>query len=420
MPDAPSRAATVEFRHVTKRYDAGGGGKRALGAVNDLSLSVPAGKICVLVGPSGCGKTTSLKMVNRLIEPTSGQILIDGVDAATREVTELRRGIGYVIQQVGLFPHQTIAQNVATVPRLLGWPGPRQRERAEELLATVGLEPARYRDRFPAQLSGGERQRVGVARALAADPPIMLMDEPFGAVDPIVRERLQNEFLRLQEELAKTILFVTHDIDEAIKMGDLVAVLQVGGTLAQFGRPDEILASPASEFVARFVGADRGLKRLSLSRVSSLELRPAVTARLGEDAATARRRIVGEPIPWVLLVDADNRPIGWVSGMDVGARGPVTESMAIPMSPLLNRRTTLKDALSMLLGADVQVGIVVDRTGAVVGLLSVDMIAERMRDTAGEAQYAGAATELVRDAEDRTDDDDADGAVAPVNEAVEA
>ena len=240
--------------------------------MNDLSLAVPAGKICVLVGPSGCGKTTSLKMVNRLIEPTSGRILIDGADAAARDLTELRRGIGYVIQQVGLFPHETIAENVATVPRLLGWSAARRRERAEELLALVGLDPATYAGRYPVQLSGGERQRVGVARALAADPPIMLMDEPFGAVDPIVRERLQDEFLRLQESLAKTILFVTHDIDEAIKMGDLVAVLAEGGILAQFGPPAEILASPASPFVARFVGSDRGLKRLSLNRVADLEL----------------------------------------------------------------------------------------------------------------------------------------------------
>ena len=380
MPEARSRAATVEFRHVTKRYDERA--KGTPGAVNDLSLEVPAGRICVLVGPSGCGKTTSLKMVNRLIEPTSGQILIDGVDAATRDVTELRRGIGYVIQQVGLFPHQTIAENVATVPRLLGWPRPRQRERAEELLATVGLDPAQYRDRYPSQLSGGERQRVGVARALAADPPIMLMDEPFGAVDPIVRERLQNEFLRLQEELAKTILFVTHDIDEAIKIGDLVAVMEVGGVLAQFGPPDEILASPASEFVARFVGADRGLKRLSLSRVADLEMRQPVTATVGDDAATARRRVTGDPFPYLLLVDAARRPIGWISGTDAGVTGPLSEAMAVPMSPLLNRRTTLKDALSMMLDADVQAGIVVDRAGAVLGLLTIEMIAERMRETA--------------------------------------
>ncbi len=304
-------AATVEFDHVTKRYDSTA--KDTPGAVNDLSLVVPAGKICVLVGPSGCGKTTSLKMVNRLIEPTAGRILLDGVDAATREVTELRRGIGYVIQQVGLFPHQTIGDNVAVVPRLLGWPEARRRERAEELLALVGLDPARYRDRYPSQLSGGERQRVGVARALAADPPIMLMDEPFGAVDPIVRERLQNEFLRLQETLAKTILFVTHDIDEAIKMGDLVAVMQVGGHLAQFGPPAEILAAPADEFVARFVGADRGLKRLSLSRVGDLELRQVAMARVGDDAATARAEAAADPFGFLLLVDGEDRPIGWIA-----------------------------------------------------------------------------------------------------------
>src|ERR687889_524265 len=272
--------ATVEFRHASKHYG-------PQGAVVDLSLTVPAGEICVLVGPSGCGKTTSLKMVNRLIEPTSGQILIDGADVAKRNVTDLRRGIGYVIQQTGLFPHQTIGQNVATVPRLLGWPKRRQRDRAEELLGLVGLDPARYHDRYPSQLSGGERQRVGVARALAADPPIMLMDEPFGAVDPIVRDRLQNEFLRLQEDLAKTILFVTHDIDEAIKLGDLVAVMQAGGLLAQFGPPDEILARPASEFVARFVGADRGLKRLALSRVRDVPLKAPVTAQVGDSCEEA-------------------------------------------------------------------------------------------------------------------------------------
>ncbi len=387
MTDQRSRAATVEFQHVTKRYDARA--KGTPGAVNDLSVSVPAGQICVLVGPSGCGKTTSLKMVNRLIEPTEGRILIDGTDIMSREVTDLRRGIGYVIQQVGLFPHQTIGENVATVPRLLGWPRARLRARSDELLALVGLDPARYRDRYPAQLSGGERQRVGVARALAADPPIMLMDEPFGAVDPIVRERLQNEFLRLQEELAKTILFVTHDIDEAIKMGDLVAVLEVGGKLAQFGSPEEILANPASPFVARFVGVDRGLKRLSLSRVRDVALRQPVTARVGEDAVSARRRVAGDPFPYLLLVDEANRPIGWLSGTDVGLAGPLTEAKAVPMSPLLNRRTTLKDALSLLLDADVQAGIVVDRAGAVLGLLTVDMIAERMRETAGDTRYAG-------------------------------
>ena len=386
MPDQPRRAATVEFRHVTKRYDPRA--KNTPGAVNDLSLTVPAGKICVLVGPSGCGKTTSLKMVNRLIEPTSGQILIDGVDIATREATELRREIGYVIQQVGLFPHQTIGQNVATVPRLLGWPQARLRERADELLGLVGLDAALYRDRYPSQLSGGERQRVGVARALASDPPIMLMDEPFGAVDPIVRERLQNEFLRLQEELAKTILFVTHDIDEAIKMGDLVAVLQLGGHLAQFGPPDEILARPASEFVARFVGTDRGLKRLSLARVGDLPLYPAVIARVGEDGAAARTGAAANPFDYVLLVDSEERPVGWVHQDAIPKSGQLEASQAVPMSPLLSHRTTLKDALSLLLDADVQAGIVVDNRGAVTGLLTVDRIAEWMRESAGDGRYS--------------------------------
>ena len=390
MPGEQGHAATVEFDHVSKVYGAapakgaqGEGGPANPGAVNDLSLAIPAGRICVLVGPSGCGKTTSLKMVNRLIEPTSGRILLDGVDAAGRDRTELRRGIGYVIQQTGLFPHQTIAANVGTVPRLLGWPASRVTDHSDELLALVGLDPAKYARRYPNELSGGERQRVGVARALAADPPIMLMDEPFGAVDPIVRERLQDEFLRLQQELAKTILFVTHDIDEAIKMGDLVAVFQAGGKVAQFGTPQELLAAPASDFVARFVGADRGLKRLSLSKIRDIELRPAVSARVGDPAAEARRQAALDPFPYLLLVDADGRPVGWVPDQTIPGEGVLTEAMAVPMSPLLAPETTLKDALSMMLDADVHSGIVVDRTGQVAGLLTTDMIGIFLRENGG-------------------------------------
>ena len=378
-PATSLRAETVEFDHVTKSYDARAARAGAPGAVNDLSLAVPAGKICVLVGPSGCGKTTTLKMVNRLIEPTSGRILLDGVDAATRDVTELRRSIGYVIQQTGLFPHQTIEENVVTVPRLLGWSRSRMTARAEELLAIVGLEPATYARRYPAQLSGGERQRVGVARALAADPPIMLMDEPFGAVDPIVRERLQNEFLRLQERLAKTILFVTHDIDEAIKMGDVVAVLETGGIVAQYGPPAEMLASPASDFVARFVGTDRGLKRLSLFRVAELPLSQIVTAPVGSDGAIARRVAHEQPFEHVLVVDEEQRPIGWVH-RDRLTAGIISADQVESTSPLLDRRTTLKDALSMLLDADVQAGLVVDRTGAVRGMVRVEDITRLMRE----------------------------------------
>jgi osmoprotectant transport system ATP-binding protein len=393
MAVQPHKAAVVQFDHVTKQYDVAPGRKAGPtpGAVNDLSMTVPAGKICCLVGPSGCGKTTSLKMVNRLIEPTSGKILIDGVDASTRELTDLRRSIGYVIQQIGLFPHQTIGENVATVPRLLGWTAARQKARAEELLGLVGLDPAKYRNRYPSQLSGGERQRVGVARALAADPPIMLMDEPFGAVDPIVRDRLQNEFLRLQEQLAKTILFVTHDIDEAIKMGDLVAVFQTGGILAQFGSPLEILAAPASEFVARFVGQDRGLKRLSLLRVADVSLATPVIARVGEPVAAARERVRSVPYRYLLIVDGANRPQGWAAEDDLTGEGAVTAEMANPVSPLLNKRTTLKDALSMMLDAAVQTGVVVDRNQAVQGLLTVEAVALKMREGEHATEYGSLA-----------------------------
>ena len=332
-------AASLEFRGVTKRY---GRGEQVHNAVNDLSFEVPAGAICVLVGPSGCGKTTSLKMVNRLIEPTAGEILLDGVNVLTEHVTELRRRIGYVIQQVGLFPHLTVGRNVAVVPALVGWSKERQRARADELLSLVGLDPANYRNRYPYQLSGGERQRVGVARALAADPPLMLMDEPFAAVDPIVRERLQDEFLRLQRDLAKTILFVTHDIDEAIKMGDFVAVMEEGGRLAQFGPPDEILAHPASDFVARFVGADRGLKRLSLVTIADLELEPV--------AASARAEL-----------------------------------------PMFVPSTKLRDALSVLLAADSRGGVALDDEGRPRGFVTVDAIAHALADDYPGRSHASAA-----------------------------
>ena len=260
----------IKFRGVSKTYL---GSDRPV--VNDLSFEILEGEICVLVGPSGCGKTTTMRMVNRLIEPTDGEILIDGEPNTAMSGTQLRRKIGYAIQQIGLFPHRTIADNIGTVPHLLGWNKGRIRDRVDELLELVGLSPGEYRDRYPAELSGGQQQRVGVARALAADPPIMLMDEPFGAVDPITRERLQDEFLRIQEDIKKTIVFVTHDIDEAIKMGDKIAILKQGGFLAQYDTPENILSNPNSEFVASFVGNDRILKRLSLTRVGDMQLEPA-------------------------------------------------------------------------------------------------------------------------------------------------
>ena len=373
MQDASG--AVVAFEHVTKRYP---GAESP--AVDDLSLEIPAGEICVLVGPSGCGKTTSMKMVNRLIEPTSGRITIDGRDVMSLPATELRRRIGYVIQQVGLFPHLTIGANVGVVPNLLGWDRARTRERAEELLDLVGLEPAAYRDRYPNELSGGERQRVGVARALAADPPVMLMDEPFGAVDPIRRERLQNEFLRLQERVRKTIIFVTHDVDEAIKMGDRIAILDRGGILAQYDSPSAILANPASEFVERFVGADRGLKRLSLARVRDLEMVEPVIVRAGEDRAEVRGRLDRvEELTYALLVDEAHRPLGWIDQHDLRGDGPIDPSAATPGAPTVQPETTLRDALSALLASSVQLGVVVDGRDRVLGLVSVDAIGDRLR-----------------------------------------
>ncbi len=319
----------IEFRSVSKTYP---GSQQPV--VKDLSFNIEDGEICVLVGPSGCGKTTSMRMINRLIEPTEGEILIDGEPNTGMSGTQLRRKIGYAIQQIGLFPHRSIADNIATVPNLLGWEKDRTRRRVDELLELVGLAPDDYRERYPAELSGGQQQRVGVARALAADPPIMLMDEPFGAVDPITRSRLQNEFLHVQENIKKTIVFVTHDIDEAIKMGDKIAILQVGGVLAQYDTPEKILTHPASDFVNSFVGTDRVLKRLSLLRLRDVELEPA---------------------------NGDNLP-------------------------RISDRLTLRDALSAIIGAGADKGLVCRENspggdqGQVCGTISVDTIREISRD----------------------------------------
>jgi osmoprotectant transport system ATP-binding protein len=342
-PEGPSshpQAATLEFRNVSKTYD--GSGEPA---IQDLSFEVPAGDICVLVGPSGCGKTTAMRLVNRMIEMTSGDILVGGVSVRTRRPADLRREIGYAIQQIGLFPHQTIAENIATVPRVLGWPSERIRARVDELLELIGLDPAETRGRYPAQLSGGQRQRVGVARALAADPPLMLMDEPFGAIDPINRERLQNELLRLQERLRKTIVFVTHDINEAIKLGDRIAVLKKGGVLAQYATPAELLMAPADDFVEDFVGADRALKRLALTRVGDLDLRP-----------------VDNGLPFRLIRDEAGRPVAWERG---GERLPVRT---------LSSDESLRDVLSELLLSPLALGAVVDSEGRVQGVLDVELI----------------------------------------------
>ncbi len=364
-----SGASSVEYRNVTKHYPG-----QAEPAIRDLSLSVPAGDICVLVGPSGCGKTTALRLANRMIELSEGDILIDGESTRRRPAAELRRGIGYVIQQIGLFPHLTIAENIAVVPKLLDWDGKRIAARVDELLDLTDLGTD-LRDRYPAQLSGGQRQRVGVARALAADPPLMLMDEPFGAIDPINRERLQNQFLRLQSELRKTILFVTHDIDEAIKMGDRVAVLRKGGVLAQYATPEELLMNPTDDFVEDFVGADRALKRLSLLRVRDIDLWKAPLVRAGDPTSAAREAIAGADLPFPLVTDDEGRPLGWLSRRDL-ERETVPDRPDTSPRPILEMEDVLRDALSDLLQSDTQYGPVVDGRGRVVGVLSVEIVSE--------------------------------------------
>jgi osmoprotectant transport system ATP-binding protein len=371
--DTRGSAAEVVFDHVTKVYPG-----RQQPAVDDLSLTIPPGEICVLIGPSGGGKTTALKMVNRLIPITEGDILIDGRGVRGLDLAELRRGIGYVIQQIGLFPHMTVGENIATVPRLLGWDKQRTSARIDELLELVGLDPKADRKRYPAELSGGQRQRVGLARALAADPPLMLMDEPFGAIDPITRERLQDEFLRLQREIRKTVIFVTHDIDEAVKMGDRVAILREGGRLAQYDTPEEILARPADEFVARFVGADRGLKRLSLNTLAEVELVEAPTAREGDDPAPVRAKMAEEDLISAVLVDADGRPLGWLEAdalngdrVSADAASP-DEGAVVPLS------TSMRDALSLMLADGRRYLVAVDDEGRVAGLVTIELVRRRL------------------------------------------
>jgi osmoprotectant transport system ATP-binding protein len=367
--DAHHAAASVSYRNVTKRYPG-----QTEPAIRDLSLEVEAGEICVLVGPSGSGKTTAMRMVNRTVEITEGDILIGDTSVRERDPAELRREMGYVIQQIGLFPHRTVAENIETVPRLLGWDRDRARKRADELLDLIGLD-SDLRDRFPSQLSGGQQQRVGVARALAADPPVMLMDEPFGAIDPINRERLQNEFLRLQGEIRKTVLFVTHDIDEAVKMGDRVAILHEGGHLAQYATPAELLMAPANDFVEDFVGADRALKRLALMRVRDINLWQAPLAFVGQSTAEVNAKLDGAEVPHALLVDSERRPVGWLSDSDLRAE-TVPASPDTGPEPILDLDDVMRDALADLLQSETQYAPVTDADGRIAGVLSVEIISE--------------------------------------------
>jgi osmoprotectant transport system ATP-binding protein len=344
----------IEFRGVTKRFPDG------TVAVDDLDLQVRDGGITVFVGPSGCGKTTSLRMVNRMIDPSEGTILVNGTDVMKTDAAQLRRGIGYVIQQAGLFPHRTIVDNVATVPLLLGWDKRKARDRARELMETVGLAPE-MANRYPGQLSGGQQQRVGVARALAADPPVLLMDEPFSAVDPVVRESLQDELLKLQSELGKTIVFVTHDIDEAVKLGDRVAVFRVGGKLAQYDEPGVLLSRPADDFVDGFVGRDRGYRGLSF--LSSKEL-PLGELRMSGDGERTEQG-------WTLVVDPDGRPLGWHHDRSGGAT--VDANALVPGGSLYDTSDgSLRNALDAALSSPSGQGVAVDGDGRVVGSVAAD------------------------------------------------
>jgi osmoprotectant transport system ATP-binding protein len=335
-------AAEIRLDGVSKVYADGTVG------VAELNLTFAAGELTVLVGPSGCGKTTTMKMINRLIEPTTGRILLDGEDVTRVDPDQLRRRIGYVIQSIGLFPHQTVRANVGTVPRLLGWDKQRIRARVDELLATVGLDPAAHGDRYPAQLSGGQRQRAGVARALAADPAVLLVDEPFSAVDPVVRERLQAEFLRLQETVRKTIVFVTHDIEEAVRLGDRIAVMSQGGHVEQFATPAELLGRPANEFVADFVGADRGLKRLAVTGIDTADLERPPVVHVADGLADARTALERAGARWAVVLDDRNNLHGWLSADRARGAGTVG-SAARRMTARVPVDASLKTAMAVML-----------------------------------------------------------------------
>ncbi|MFF3454832.1 ABC transporter ATP-binding protein [Streptomyces sp. NPDC002730] len=372
----------IKFEAVNKRFPNG------TTAVHDLTLEMDQGGITVLVGSSGCGKTTTLRMINRMVDPTSGTIHVGGKDVLTQDAAELRRSIGYVIQQSGLFPHRTILDNIATVPLLLGWGRRTARARAAELLETVGL-PADAGRRYPHQLSGGQQQRVGVARALAADPPVLLMDEPFGAVDPVVRTQLQDELLRLQQELSKTIVFVTHDIDEAVRLGDRIAVFRTGGHLVQCASPAELLARPADDFVADFLGAERGLKLLSLSTLADVPQQRAAAIRADEPVASA-----SADGRWLLVVSAKGRPQGWLDTDALPARGTAEDAPLIPVRPL-GDGDSLLSALNESVASPAGLVARVDADGVLTGVTSRDVIHARAGEfhVAASRHPAGAGAE---------------------------
>jgi osmoprotectant transport system ATP-binding protein len=385
LPTAPTGAPPAEDRHisgvpirlegVTKRYP----GQRTP-AVDDVTLEIAAGETVMFVGPSGCGKTTLLKMLNRLIEPSSGRIHLGDEDVTDQDPDRLRRRIGYVIQAGGLFPHMTVATNVGLVPRMLGWDKERTARRIDELLDLVGLDPDVYRDRYPRELSGGQQQRVGVARALAADPPVLLMDEPFGAVDPITRQRLQDELIRIQEELGKTIVFVTHDFDEAVKLGDRIVIFDVGARVVQYDTPERILAEPAEEYVADFVGAGATLKQLTLTRVADVELATVTTAAAGSDAAAAVAAARAAGDDYVVVLDQRGRPISWPTVAELTRTATVPDTVDQRL-PVVGLRSTLNDALDTMLAASQGGVVVTGRRDALAGVMAVETVMAAIQRT---------------------------------------
>jgi osmoprotectant transport system ATP-binding protein len=378
----------IQLKELTKIYP----GQREP-AVKSVNMDIPEGEIVVLVGPSGCGKTTTMKMINRLIEPTSGEIYLSGENVTNVDPDDLRRRIGYVIQQIGLFPHQTIHDNIATVPKLLGWDKARINARVEELLETVGLDPAQYRHRYPKEMSGGQRQRVGVARAMAADPEVMLMDEPFGATDPITRERLQNEFLRLQEEINKTIIFVTHDIDEAIKMGDRIAILREQSVIAQFDAPETILTAPADAFVEDFIGSGASLKRLNLSRVRDVDYHSDVPIGTYDESREALyNRLHASDWTALLMLDDERRPVRWLRATDFKRANADLREVGLPHKAKVEPQATLSDALNEMIVGNAGCAVVVDGRDRYQGLVDIDtiMIAIRTMRDANEEYYRAA------------------------------
>ena len=376
--------ARILLDGVTKRYDGG-----SAPAVDNISMEIPAGEIVMLVGPSGCGKTTTMKMINRLIEPTSGRILIGDDDVTKRDPDELRRHIGYVIQGAGLFPHFTVGDNIAIVPKLLKWDKDRIAARVDELLDLVSLDPAQYRDRYPRELSGGQQQRVGVARALAADPPVLLMDEPFGAVDPITRQRLQDELLRLQEDLRKTIVFVTHDFDEAVKLGDRIAILQSGSKIVQYDTPEQILTNPADDFVRTFVGAGAALKQLTLTRIRDVGLHEAAVAHIGDDPADAVRTARSIEREHVIVLDAQDRPQRWLSLDELADPNALDEVPRDEDLECVSLASTLNDALDEMLTSSHGVVVVTGRRNVYQGVVRVETIMDAMSGVRSAAHSAG-------------------------------